>query len=107
MKGMAIHSVFLPGESHGQRSLVGYSPWGHKESDTTERLTLLLLLLSSLTDGAFLLSIDINSNSYNLFHFGWLYLEPRKESGFLKWVAQKYHIGIFITTSIVIMRNCS
>ena len=29
--------VFLPGESHGQRSLVGCSPWGHKESDTTER----------------------------------------------------------------------
>ena len=28
--------VFLPGESHGQRSLVGYSPWGHKESDTTD-----------------------------------------------------------------------
>ena len=29
--------VFLPGESHGQRSLVGYSPWGCKESDTTEQ----------------------------------------------------------------------
>ena len=28
--------VFLPGESHGQRSLVGYSPQGHKELDTTE-----------------------------------------------------------------------
>ena len=28
--------VFLPGESHGQRSLAGSSPWGHKESDTTE-----------------------------------------------------------------------
>ena len=28
----------LPGKSHGQRSLVGYSPWGRKESDTTERL---------------------------------------------------------------------
>ena len=28
--------VYLPGESHGQRSLVGYSPWGHKESDATE-----------------------------------------------------------------------
>ena len=28
--------VFLPGESHGQRSLAGYSPEGHKESDTTE-----------------------------------------------------------------------
>ena len=31
--------VFLPGESHGQRSLAGYSPQGRKESDTTERLT--------------------------------------------------------------------
>ena len=30
--------VFLPGEFHGQRSLGGYSPWGHKESDMTERL---------------------------------------------------------------------
>ena len=28
--------VFLPGESHGQRSLAGYSPQGHKESDTTK-----------------------------------------------------------------------
>ena len=28
--------VFLPGEFHGQRSLVGYSPWGPKESDMTE-----------------------------------------------------------------------
>ena len=28
--------VFLPGEFHGQRSLAGYSPCGHKESDTTE-----------------------------------------------------------------------
>ena len=33
-------TVFLPGESHGQRILEGYSPWGHKESDMTERLTL-------------------------------------------------------------------
>ena len=30
--------VFLPGESHGQRSLGGYSPWGRRESNTTERL---------------------------------------------------------------------
>jgi len=34
--------VFFPGEFHGQRSLAGYSPWGHKELDTTERLTLSL-----------------------------------------------------------------
>ena len=37
-EGMATHSSiqFLPGESHGQRSLEGYSPQGHKESDMTE-----------------------------------------------------------------------
>ena len=34
--------VFLPGEFHGQRSLVGYSPWGRQESDMTEWLTLSL-----------------------------------------------------------------
>ena len=31
--------VFLPGKSYGWRSLVGYSPWGHKELDMTERLS--------------------------------------------------------------------
>ena len=34
--------VFLPGKSHEQRSLAGYSPWGHKELDTTEQRTLSL-----------------------------------------------------------------
>ena len=37
-KDMATHSSILAWKSHGQRSLVGYSPWGRKESDTTERL---------------------------------------------------------------------
>ena len=32
-------SVFWPGKSHGQRSLVGYSPWGCKESDIAEQIT--------------------------------------------------------------------
>ena len=36
---------FLPGESQGRRSLVGYSPWDRKESDTIERLTLNYLSL--------------------------------------------------------------
>ena len=31
--------MFLPGESHKQRSLAVYRPWGHKESDTAERLS--------------------------------------------------------------------
>ena len=35
-KEMAMHLVFLPGEFHGQRSLVDCSLWDHKELDTTE-----------------------------------------------------------------------
>ena len=34
-KEMATHSLILPGKSNGQRSLLGYSPWGQKESDRT------------------------------------------------------------------------
>ena len=37
-KAMATHSSLLPGKSHGRRSLVGCNPWGHEESDMTERL---------------------------------------------------------------------
>ena len=40
--GLQPTPVFLPGEFYGQRRLAGYSSWGHKESDTTERLTLSL-----------------------------------------------------------------
>ena len=37
---MAIQALlFLFGEFHGQRNLAGYSPWGHKESDTTKQLS--------------------------------------------------------------------
>jgi len=35
-EGMTATPVLLPGESNGQRSLVGYSPWGHQESVMTE-----------------------------------------------------------------------
>ena len=35
-KEMATHSSILSGKSHGWRSLVDYSPWSRKESDTTE-----------------------------------------------------------------------
>ena len=35
-EGMATTPGLLPGESHGQRSLAGCSPWGHEASDTTE-----------------------------------------------------------------------
>ena len=42
--------VLLPGKSHGWRSLVGCSPWGHKESDMTERLHF-HFLLSCMREG--------------------------------------------------------
>ena len=41
-EGMQPTLVFLPGEFHGQRSLAGYSPWGLRELDTNERVTLSL-----------------------------------------------------------------
>ena len=53
--------VFLPGEFHGLRNLAGYSPWGRKESDTTERLALSLSLLpfnTGITHLLHLLLID-------------------------------------------------
>ena len=36
--------VFMPREFHRQRSLAGYSPWGHKEADETEQLTFSLFM---------------------------------------------------------------
>ena len=39
-KGRATHSSRIPGEFHGQKNLAGYCPWGYKESDTTEQLSL-------------------------------------------------------------------
>ena len=40
-EGMTTTPIFFPAESHGQRSLVGYSPWGHTESDMAEALNML------------------------------------------------------------------
>ena len=48
---MATYSSILAWKSLGQRSLVGYGPWGHKESDTTDQLTLSLLPPEAAQDG--------------------------------------------------------
>ena len=60
--------VFFPGKSHGQRSLVGYSPWGRKESDTTERLHFTSLVYAAESHG----EADFNSvkESSELVHNG-------------------------------------
>ena len=54
-KGMATHSSILTGEFHGQRSLVGYSPWDRKESEMTEQLSTQVILHkpASLAKGLF------------------------------------------------------
>ena len=46
-KGMAIHSTILAWKSQGQRSLASYSPWGSRESDATEQVTLFQLSCSN------------------------------------------------------------
>ena len=67
--------VLLPGEFYGQRSLAGYSPWDHRELDTTEQLTLSLhfqanyshfLRNKTLYSMIFLLkNLGINTNSFS------------------------------------------
>ena len=62
-KRVAPTPVFLPGESHGQRSLVGYSPRGRKQLDTTERQTLyfcfiLLGNVGLVTDGCLIFNLE-------------------------------------------------
>ena len=54
-KEMATHSSLenlplLPGKSHGRRNLIGYNPWGHKESDTTEQLHFPFLSFPNVQD---------------------------------------------------------
>ena len=44
---MATHASILAGKFQGQRSLAGYSPWGHKESDMTEQLSMTSSYLQS------------------------------------------------------------
>ena len=60
--------VFLPGKSHRQRSLVGYSPWGHKESDRTEHAYTgaLRRFMQTTCLNFFSIKIQVNSSVNNL-----------------------------------------
>ena len=57
-KEMATHSSILAWRYHGQRSLVGYSSWGHKESDMTERLSLSSEVIIRNIKGKVLISLS-------------------------------------------------
>ena len=67
-KGMATPPAFFPGEFHGERSLVGYSPWGCKESDTTEWLTI-SLFISALVLALQPWAKHLSILGLNFFHF--------------------------------------
>ena len=64
--------LFFPGQSHGQMSLVGYSPWGHKNSNTTQRLNKNVLNIFKL----------YNNTSPTLFHIAKLKLHSLNNSSF-------------------------
>ena len=71
--------VFLPGKSHGQGSLVSYSPWSHKESDTTEWLSTaqaswICSLVFIMDFGEFFTMDTSNKLSFFLFLLFWLSL---------------------------------
>ena len=70
---------FLPGESHGQRSLVGYSPWGWKESDMTEQLALY--------------------SCHKAIHHQW------RNTTKVKWIKRKYELKSVILTSTLTSSN--
>ena len=58
-------ALFLPGEFHGQRSLVGYSPWSHKKLDTTEQAPMGRngYFVSWTTDLAYLKKLDLETET--------------------------------------------
>ena len=74
--------VFLPGESNGQRRLAGCSPWGCKESDTTEQLTLSL----SATSYKAWLPIIVNTESR--------FTRPLSQASHVSLISEKMHTSI-------------
>ena len=88
--------LFLPGESHGQRSLAGYSPWDDKETDMTEWLTLPLFLDQALTLGNLLAScwssIQIKTYSVSIF-----FVSQWGSFSFLSFMFSLEHYFAFIT----------
>ena len=60
--------LFLPGESHGQRSLAGHSPWGHKELDMTEQLSIALSCEDEIRSSSKVLKTVADRGAYVFIH---------------------------------------
>ena len=76
--------VFLPGKSHGWRSLVGYSPWGCRESDMTERLHFHYTL--------FIVIMNIGCIPF-VVQYWKVVAEPQKMLGFLASRGEEFNLG--------------
>ena len=80
--------VFLPGKSHGRRSLVGYSLWGSKESDTVERLHVIDIKVGHQWE-----YLQWHADYFNVLHFSlllmwdmsWVNIWNKRNSAELKW----------------------
>ena len=68
--------VCLPGESHGQRSLVGYSPWGCKEWDTTWLLSTATAICIGLDTSLISVSLHLDSAKH-MIRIYWFYCPSR------------------------------
>ena len=74
--------VFMPGESHGQRSLVGYSAWGGKESDTTEWVS------TPAIGGSQIMCIDIACAIFKPFHN--CYADSKSQIWISRWIESEF-----------------
>ena len=81
--------VFLPEKSHGQRSLAGYSPWGHKESDMTEHTHKKRVHIYSGI-------LVIKRNEFESIEVWWMNLEPAVQGEESQKEKNKYHILMHI-----------
>ena len=77
--------IYLPGESHGQRSLAGYNPWSCKEVDTTEQFTLFHIASKALLFphhlkpfALYLLFIYFLAALFSMWHLSFLTRDPTR-----------------------------
>ena len=92
--------VLLPGKSHGRRSLVGCSPWGRTESDTTERL-------SSSCPHIQVSGVDYSSRILDIIGYSDVILEPDKRTLVVSWmICVLFWIGILYAFLPCSFRTC-
>ena len=67
---MATTPVFLPGESHGQKIWVDFSPWGREESDTTEQLHFLSFFIPTMVYYTTIKTCEVHNKGDESYTYG-------------------------------------